>query len=155
MRGCHWTAPLAAALACCSTDEPGVTRFAPLEAEAVRDVEAKLVWTARDSGRELSWPDADRYCRELAFGSIRTGWRLPSSAELAGLYDTSMEQPCGDEVACRADPSIDLSSPYQWSATAPRRNRRVYFDFSVGTELSPLIRPTLTRRALCVHSEVD
>jgi hypothetical protein len=146
----HWIAGLAAALAC-SADEPGGARFTALGEGAVGDAEAKLVWTARDSGRDLSWHDADQYCRELRLGAGTDGWRLPSSDELASLYEEPMQQPCGERSVCRVDDAIDLSSPYQWSGTAPRPDRRVYFDFSLGTQLSPLIRPTLTRRALCVR----
>jgi hypothetical protein len=64
-----------------------------------------------------------------------------------------MEEPCGSATStiCRIDPALDLSSPYQWSASAPRPDRRAYYDFSLGSQLAPLIRPTLTRRALCTQ----
>ncbi len=155
MRAPRWIAALAAASACSSAEEPAGPRFEPLGAELVRDARLGLVWTARDTGRELSWPDADRHCRELAAGADGARWRLPSIEELAALYDTSMEQPCGEAATCRIDPAIHLSSPYQWSAMAPLPERRVYYDFTFGSQLAPLIRPTLTRRALCTRDEDD
>ena len=153
MRAPTWIAAVAAAVACSSADDPGAARFAPLAAEVVRDARTGRVWSARDSGHELAWPDADQHCRGLAVGPDGTAWRLASIEELAALYDTSTEQPCGDAAICQIDPAIHLSSPYQWSATAPQPDRRAYYDFSHGSELSPLIRPTLTRRVLCTRDE--
>jgi hypothetical protein len=153
MRTLTWIAVLASAVACSPGDEPSAPRFAQLGTDVVRDARSGLVWTARDGGRELSWRNADRYCRELALDSGDAAWRLPSIEELAALYDTSMEQPCTGTAICRIDSAIHLSSPYQWSATAPQPDRRVYYDFALGSQLSPLIRPALTRRALCTRGE--
>ena len=124
MRAPTWIAAVAAAVACSSADDPGAARFAPLAAEVVRDARTGRVWSARDSGHELAWPDADQHCRGLAVGPDGTAWRLASIEELAALYDTSTEQPCGDAAICQIDPAIHLSSPYQWSATAPQPDRR-------------------------------
>ena len=147
-------AVIAAGLACSAGDEATEPRFARLAVDVVRDAYTDLAWTARDTGRELSWPDAEGHCRALA-DSGGAAWRLPSIEELAELYDTSMEQPCGEAAICRIDPAIYLSSPYQWSATAPQPDRRFYFDFALGSRLAPLIRPTLTRRALCTRANGD
>jgi hypothetical protein len=151
MRTPTWLAVIAAVVACTDVTDPSEARFTRLTAGVVRDTHTALVWTAHDTGRELSWPDADGHCRGLAPDSSGVGWRLPSIEELASLYDTSMEQPCGGAAVCRIDPAIDLSSPYQWSATAPARERRFYYDFSHGSRLSPLIRPSLTRGTLCTR----
>jgi len=155
MRTLALIAVIAAAVACSAAEERAEPRYALLATDVVRDARTGLMWTARDSGRELSWPDADEHCRALARGSGDLAWRLPWIEELALLYDTSMEQPCGKAAICQIDPAIDLSSPYQWSATAPQPNRRFYYDFAFGSQLSPLIRPTLTRRALCTSAEQD
>jgi hypothetical protein len=145
---------IASALACSTGDDPAEPRMHRLTTEVVRDANTGLLWTAHDSGRELAWPDADDYCRALGEGSGGEAWRLPSIEELAAIYDPSMEDPCGraTSTSCRIDPAIDLSSPYQWSASAPHPDRRAYYDFSLGSQLTPLIRPTLTRRALCTRS---
>jgi hypothetical protein len=152
MRTPTWLAVIAAVVACTDVTDPSEPRFTRLAAGVVRDTHTALVWTAHDTGRELSWPDADGHCRALARESGGPGWRLPSIEELATLYDTSMEQPCAETATCLIDPAIVLSSPYQWSATAPQADRRVYYDFAHGSQLAPLIRPTLTRRALCTHA---
>jgi hypothetical protein len=153
MRPPTWIAVLATAVACSSGDEPTKPRFISLGADVVRDARTGLVWVSRDIGQGLSWRDADRHCRGLAPASSGAGWHLPSIEELLSLYDTSMEQPCGEAAVCRIDPAIDLSSPYQWSATSPQPNRRVYYDFSLGSRLAPLTRPSLTRGTLCTRGE--
>ena len=82
MRTLTWIAVLASAVACSAGDEPSAPRFAQLGTDVVRDARSGLVWAARDGGRELSWHDADRYCRELALDSgDGAGWLLPSSAQ--------------------------------------------------------------------------
>jgi len=144
-----------AGLACSAGDD--AAEPPPAGAEIVRDAQTGLSWTARDSGRELSWPDAVDYCRALGTGPSGGAWRLPLIEELAALYDPAMEEPCGNarSTVCRIDPAIDLSSPYQWSASGPRPDRRAYYDFSLGSQLTPLIRPTLTRRALCTQRTAE
>ena len=151
MRASVCIAATAASVACTAADEGAESRYSPLASEVVRDTQTGLLWTANDTGRELSWPEADAQCRSLARGTGNLPWRLPSIEELTTLYDTSLEQPCGETAICRIDPAIDLSSPYQWSATAPARERRFYYDFSHGSRLSPLIRPSLTRGTLCTR----
>ena len=151
MRPTTWIVVLATAAACSSGDEVTKARFVSLGADGVRDSRIRLVWASRDVGQGLSWHDANRHCRGFPPASNGVGWRLPSIDELASLYDTSMEQPCGEAAVCRIDPAIDLSSPYQWSSTAPARERRFYYDFSHGSRLSPLIRPSLTRGTLCTR----
>jgi hypothetical protein len=153
-----WIALLVAASACSPGDEPepspaGVRRFAKAGEDIVRDSRTGLLWTARDAGRELAWGAARRHCREIALAA-GGAWRLPSIEELAALYEESQHQPC-DDGTCRVDPAIDLASPYQWSGTARGENRRVYFDFQHGSELAPLLRPALTRRALCVGEQAS
>jgi hypothetical protein len=157
-----WILALAASLGCAGlpgrSRVPGeAPRFDPLPNGIVRDTRSALLWTARDSAAELPWPAADARCRSLVLGSEgSTGWRLPTREELAALYDESHVQACGAD-RCRVDPVIDLSSPYQWASTArgTQADRRVYLDFRYGSELAPLLRPTLTRRALCVSERVS
>ena len=155
-RRVSWIGLLVAASACSASDEPdpsraGTPRFVIADEGVVRDGRTGLLWTARDTGREQAWQAAERRCRELAPGASDS-WRLPSTEELAALYDASQAQACGDDV-CRLDPAIDLSSPYQWSGAARGEGRRVYFDFQHGNALAPLLRPGLTRRSLCTRAE--
>jgi hypothetical protein len=160
-----WILPLAAMAGCTDGDVPAAAvhgapphaaeRFVRVDEGIVRDTRSDLLWTAQDSSVELRWSAADERCRQLVRGSSidtgATGWRLPTSEELAAIYDESQVQACGAD-RCRLDPAVDLTSPYQWSSTARGKDgdRRVYVDFRHGSELAPLLRPSLTRRALCV-----
>jgi hypothetical protein len=153
MRTAGWVAALASTAACACLGDSSEERFIPLGGGIVRDARLSIVWTAGDRGVQLSWRDADKYCRGRSLGKDGKTWRLPSSDELGSLFDPTMEQPCGKVTLCRVAPAIDLSTPYQWSAAAPRPDRRVYRDLSLGTQLSPLIRPALTRGTLCVREE--
>ena len=138
-------------VSCSSGDEGIEPRFAAFGVDAMRDARTGIVWRGRDVSRNLSWPDAERYCGELTAHSSGAEWRLPTIDELDSLYDPSMGQPCGETATCRIDPALRLSSPYLWSATAPQSDRRVYYDFMFGTQLAPLIRPTLLRGVLCTR----
>jgi hypothetical protein len=150
-----WIALLVAASACSGGDKPepsaSARRFAGAGEDIVRDSRTGLLWTARDAGRELEWNAAQIHCRDRALAA-GAAWRLPSIEELAALYEESQRQPCGDGT-CRVDAAIDLTSPYQWSASTRGESRRVYFDFLHGSELAPLLRPALTRGALCTREE--
>jgi hypothetical protein len=156
MRRClTWIALIVAVSAGTACDEPepqaaSARRFAGAGEGVVRDSRTGLLWTARDAGRELAWEAAQRRCSELALDTAEA-WRLPSIEELASLYSESQRQPCGDGI-CRVDPAVDLTSPYQWSATARGEGRRVYFDFRHASELAPLLRRDLTRSALCTRA---
>jgi hypothetical protein len=160
MQRIAWILALATTIGCSGVagEEPppsAAQRFAPIADGVVRDARSDLLWTAQDSAAERRWSAADERCRQLVRGaSVGTGatrWRLPTSEELAAIYDESQDQACGAD-RCRLDPAIDLTSPYQWSSTARGKDgdRRVYVDFRHGSELAPLLRPALTRRALCV-----
>ena len=146
-----WVSAFATVLACSSLGDPTEERSTSLGASRESVARRELLWTSRDFGQGLSWRDADMYCRGLSNRMGSAGWRLPSIDELESLFDSAMGHACGKAMVCRIDPAIHLSTPYQWSATAPSRDRRFYFDFSQGSQLSPLIRPSLSRGTLCVR----
>jgi hypothetical protein len=127
---------------------PAVDRFGQPSDGIARDGHTGLEWTSRDNARDVTWPQADRYCGDLTLGD-RFDWRLPEIGELEGLYDERLEQPCGTRT-CHLDPAIRLTNPYFWSATQ-KGSRRFYFDFRFGASLAPLSKPGLVRRALCVR----
>lgn len=122
MRTPTWIALLVTLVACTSGDEATEPRFVPLDAEVVREARTGLGWTARDTGRGLSWLDADRHCRALAPGSGAAAWRLPSIEELAALYDPSMEQPCGEARSAGSTRRSNSRAPT--SGVQRRRSRR-------------------------------
>jgi hypothetical protein len=125
-------------------------RFVAAVDGAVRDVRTNLEWTSHDTGHDLPWHEAERYCATLAVGG-RTGWRLPSLDELKGIYDEGTAQPCEEGRTCHLDPAVRLTAPYVWSATRNGERSRFYIDFRFGTTLAPVLKPTLVRRTLCVH----
>jgi hypothetical protein len=127
---------------------PIFERFVEPSDGIVRDAHTGLEWTSHDNARDVTWPQADRYCGNLTLGD-RFDWRLPEIGELEGLYDERLEQPCGTRT-CHLDPAVRLTNPYLWSATQ-RNSRRFYFDFRFGASLAPLSKPGLVRRALCVR----
>ena len=62
------------------------------QSDAVLDRETGLVWARRVARyadeREIPWNSADVACHSLTVGN-RLGWRLPTGAELATLFDLS------------------------------------------------------------------
>ncbi len=54
------------------------------DGEHLIDLQTNLRWTAQDNGIGLSWPQAQRYCQQLG-----DDWRLPTTAELLGIFDTT------------------------------------------------------------------
>ena len=154
-------AALALALGACGGDdpEPVVAADVPRRFEhagdgVVRDASTRLDWTRTEAGPGVEWQAADLHCRSLELDA-RTGWRLPEIDELSALYDESQEQSCGDGPPCRLDAAFELSLPFVWSATQGQGKRRFYIDFRFGTRLTPLPRPGLTRRVLCVRQDGD
>lgn len=128
----------------------GDERFVAVGEDVVRDETTALHWTRRDhDGPGLSWHQAERHCATLALGGW-SDWRLPEVGELRGLYDETLESPCGERT-CRIPPAIRLDDPYVWSATGSGSSRRVYIDFHFGTTFAPIARSTLVRRVLCVR----
>ena len=68
----------------------------------------------------------------------------PRRALLQRRYVDAAFSNCGRRVFARYALRITPSPPDS--------DRRFYFDFRFGTRLSPLLRPDLTRRVLCVRS---
>ena len=61
----------------------------------VLDTKTNLMWAARDNGSDVNWTGAKSYCENYAAGHFKD-WRMPTSEELAGLYDArqTREAPC-------------------------------------------------------------
>lgn len=52
----------------------------------VVDTRTKLMWMGRDNGSGLSWPNVKKYVADYR-GAGYSDWRLPTLAEVSGLYD--------------------------------------------------------------------
>ncbi|HKO94399.1 MAG TPA: DUF1566 domain-containing protein [Polyangiaceae bacterium] len=57
-----------------------------LSGGVVTDDITHLAWEARPWQKEMTWPEAARYCESLELGGA-TNWRLPSVVELMSLID--------------------------------------------------------------------
>ncbi|MFA4911000.1 MAG: DUF1566 domain-containing protein [Desulfobacteria bacterium] len=56
----------------------------------VLDTRTNLTWAAKDNRSDINWQDAKSYCENYRAGGY-TDWRMPTSEELAGLYNRSVE----------------------------------------------------------------
>jgi hypothetical protein len=56
------------------------------------DPSTRLMWAGKDSGKDLSWKVALKYCRNLRLAGY-SDWRLANVAELQGIYDKTAEAP--------------------------------------------------------------
>ena len=52
------------------------------------DPSTGLMWAAKDNGKDLSWRNAKKYCRNLRLNGD-SDWRLANVAEMQGIYDRS------------------------------------------------------------------
>ena len=56
------------------------------------DPSTGLMWAGKDNGRDVNWHKAVKYCRDLRLAGY-SDWRLPTLAELEGIYDKSANAP--------------------------------------------------------------
>jgi hypothetical protein len=62
------------------------SRFIAYDNGTVLDTKTNLMWAAKDNGSHVNWAEAKSYCENYRGGGY-TDWRMPTQAELAGLYD--------------------------------------------------------------------
>jgi hypothetical protein len=51
-----------------------------------------LMWTGKDNGSDVDWPEAEAYCSKSQQAGY-SDWRLPTMDELQGIYDPSVSAP--------------------------------------------------------------
>ena len=125
-------------------------QFTAYQDGTVLDTKSNLMWAARDNGNALSWPGAKDYATKARIGGY-TDWRLPTSAELAALFDKTKTRksfcaPAVDALGAAADDVhvttdlIHISCTRQWTAQEPdaKAGSATVFDFHSG---SPAARP--------------
>ena len=109
----------------------------------VTDSATGLMWAAKDNGRDIHWPAAKAYCDNYKGGGY-SGWRLPTSAELEGLYKAGIRYNSGD--------IINISGSCPW-ASETSGSQAYFFSFSNGNQLKFFKSNfTFSNRALPVHS---
>jgi hypothetical protein len=74
-------------------------RFIAYDNDTVLDKQAKLMWAAKDNGRNISWADAKKYCEKYRGGGY-SDWRMPTQDEIQALYDATKvyKADCGFDV---------------------------------------------------------
>ena len=78
------------------------------------DPATKLMWTKTDNGNEVSWTQAEEYCRSLRLES-HTDWRAPTINELNGISSTSASVACySGKLKCHIKGNIRLSTGRAW-----------------------------------------
>jgi hypothetical protein len=56
------------------------------------DPSTGLMWAAKDNGKDVSWKNASKYCRDLRLAGY-ADWRLATLAELRTIYDRKTDAP--------------------------------------------------------------
>ena len=96
-------------------------RFVDNEDGTVTDTQTGLMWAKSSSPGDLSWQDAEAYCRMPAIADYKyTDWRMPTIEELKTLYikdAEGYETDCGLKV--RVDPIFELTCTWLWSSDFP------------------------------------
>jgi len=80
-------------------------RFIAYNNQTVLDTKTNLMWAAKDNGSNISWDDAKSYCENYRGGGY-TDWRMPTSDELADLYNSGKSRP----AACKTGYSIHAAT---------------------------------------------
>lgn len=106
-------------------------RFTENADGTVNDHLLNLMWAKDHNQGDITWKDADRYCRVGPPHLIGryADWRMPTLAELESLYWDDPGYP-GDETACgqrvKALSAIRLSCGWAWSSEQRSISARVY-----------------------------
>jgi hypothetical protein len=121
-----------------------------------------LMWAGRDNGRDVSWKNAMKYCRDLRWAGY-SDWRLANMAELQGIYDSSTAAPglAGPHRKLRdftfhVKGNLFLTGD-QWSSNYRMDDRgrpsgyAYYFDFNSGKPDDDEGGYSYGKRALCVR----
>ncbi len=124
-----------------------------MAAIAWKDPATGLIWTKKDSGRDMNWRQASNYCQNLNLGGI-LGWRLPTIDQLASIYD-----PTQDVNGRYIKGGIQMTGWSAWSSAGSTARSAWTFSFmnsNLGTRVDALIDPypgTLTNlgAVLCVR----
>ncbi len=94
----------------------------------VLDTKKGLFWAARDNGSNVTWMEAKSYCENYRGGGY-SNWRMPTSQELASLYDPSQQNRPG----ARVTDLIEISTSHGWTwAAEDEGSRAAAFNFSEG-----------------------
>lgn len=92
----------------------------------VTDTKTGLMWAVKDNGSLINWHTASSYCQNYQGGG-HNDWRMPTTAQLASLYEPKAKNKHGYHV----NKLIDISAASFW-AIETRDNEAARFNFSYG-----------------------
>ncbi|MEI7636596.1 MAG: DUF1566 domain-containing protein [Syntrophus sp. (in: bacteria)] len=101
-------------------------RFIVYDNGTVLDTSTNLMWAAKDNGSDITWAKAERYCVDYRGGGY-TDWRMPSTDELAGLYDKAKTQKtdCGYEIHLPG--LIHLTCAWAWASDTSDSKAAIFY----------------------------
>ena len=114
---------------------------------AVKDNHTGLVWEQTPGPDLMFWVDALTHCDTRATGG-RTGWRLPTKEELAGLVDTSRHDP----ALPSGHPFSNVKSAIYWTSTSSAKDPVLAWHVSFFSGEVVTDGKHLNRRVWCVRS---
>jgi hypothetical protein len=107
------------------------------------DPETGLMWTIRDNGSDVTWPQANDYAQQLRFGGY-ADWRLPTIDELEELRQSDSEGGIRPPFKVHA---------LMWSSTKSGPDHALFYNFWLGAQGTlPLEGSASPCRAFCVRS---
>ena len=124
------------------------------------DPATTLMWAGKDSGRDVTWGKALKYCRNLRLAGY-SDWRLANMAELQGIYDKTANAPGLGEhevelTTWHVKGNLFLTA-YQWSSNDILDDRghpsgyAYYFNFNEGKPIDDQKGYSTYKHALCVR----
>jgi hypothetical protein len=111
----------------------------------VTDTKTKLMWAAKDNGKDIDFHDAEVYCNSFSAGGY-TDWRMPDIEELENLYEADSNNKSGFKITGL----IQLSSCCPWSSYDSFGSSSA-FNFKKGRETWGFKTDTQLFRALPVR----
>lgn len=108
-------------------------RFIAYKNGTVLDTRTNLMWAAKDTESNINWANARNYCENYRGGDY-TNWRMPTLAELAGLYDAGKSRPGACKTSYQihvATELIDITCFASW-ASETRSSEAAFFTFFDG-----------------------
>ena len=102
-------------------------RFLPRTDGVVSDTQTGLMWAAKTGATMLNWDLANQFCRDFNGGG-HSDWRLPTLAELSGLYDPGTSNSGGYHLPRY----FDTPASSCWAADT-NRHRAARFNYTYGT----------------------
>lgn len=132
------------------------------------DPDTGLMWAGKDSGKDVSYKGALKYCNKLRLAGY-SDWRLADMFELQGIYDKTAEAPgltgmrSEEPTTWHVKGSLFLTAE-EWSSSYRKDDRghfsgyAYYFDFNDGKsndDPTGWPYPHSFRRALCVRGSGD